>query len=287
MKQKQAQTRSKSRHVDIIEGKTRKVHAIPIGVEWMFSEERRKEILSLLERNGRVSVTELVEHLGFSSDTIRRDLRSLEELGLLQRTHGGAIRLTASPTDGRIAPISPDEWDAKDQLCREAAKLIQPGETIFIEGSSTTLAMADHLPHGQQNTVLTNGWQIAARLRGREGVELIAVGGTMKAAGNTTGTLAIDQLKQFSVDRSFISASGVDPEKGVTTSTADTAFLKRTVAQISRQVILLADHRKLGRVAFTASLPIKKIDLLITDSQSDGQLVQQLRQAGVNVLVVA
>ncbi len=253
----------------------------------MFTEERRREILSILERNGRVSVTELVEHLGFSSDTVRRDLKCLEQMGLLQRTHGGAIRLPATPTDGRLASVSSDEWEIKDQLCREAAKLIQPGETIFIEGSSTTMTMADHLPHGQQNTVLTNGWQIAFRLRGREGVELIAVGGTMKAGGNTTGTLAIEQLKQFSVDRSFISASGVDPQKGVTTSTTDTAFLKRTVVQISRQVVLLADHRKLGRVAFTASLPIKEIDLLITDSQSDDELVQQLRQAGVSVLVVA
>lgn len=253
----------------------------------MFSEERRQEILSTLERDGRISVTELGARLSVSPDTVRRDLRCLERMGLLQRTHGGAIRLPATPTEGRAVSGSNDEWEAKDQICREAARMIQPGETIFIEGSSTTLAMADHIPHGQQNTVLTNGWQIAFRLRGREGVELIAVGGTMKAGGNTTGTSAIEQLKQFSVDRSFISASGVDPQKGVTTATTDTAFLKRTVVQISRQVVLLADHRKLGRVAFTASLPIKEIDLLITDSQSDGELVEQLRQAGISVLVVA
>jgi DeoR family fructose operon transcriptional repressor len=251
----------------------------------MFPEERRRRILERMRSGEAVKVSDLSAELGVSEVSIRRDLRLLERSGLLARTHGGAL-----PTEGTTAEPSFAEKTARNlaekvAIARVAAGLVQDGESIILDAGTTTLEIARQLRQRKSLTVITNAFHVAAELGDCPGIEVIVTGGTVK--GNTlalVGPVAEQTLATVNVDRVFLGANGIDLERGITTPTQAEAAVKQRMIAAARQVVVVADHTKVGKVAFATIAPITRAHILVTDQAAPAPVVRELTARGVQVL---
>ncbi|GAB6876904.1 DeoR/GlpR family DNA-binding transcription regulator [Thermaerobacter litoralis] len=252
----------------------------------MFAEQRRRQIIALLTSDRAVSVTELAARFGVSESTIRRDLREMEELGLVERTHGGAVLPDLRRYEPAFHQKEAERRAEKDAIARMAAQLVETGDTIILDSGTTTLALARLLRSCTDLTVVTNSIVIAGELAAAPGVEVVVTGGTVK--GRTmalVGAEVVRFLSRVNVDRVFLGINGIDLEAGLTTPTLAEAETKRAMMRAAREVVLLADHSKLGRVTFAHVADLKEVDRLITDSGAPPQFVSQLRESGLEVHV--
>lgn len=225
--------------------------------------ERRRRILALLAERGAVHVAELVELLGVSEFTIRRDLAALAALGALERSHGGAVL-----PSGRFPPLLPTERsEVKRAIGRAAAELVRPGETVFLNGGSTTLEVFLHL--AVPVTVITNN-VLTAFVPARD-VELILLGGHVRPdpTGRTVvGPFATELLRRAFATRAVLGVGGVSAEAGVTTPVAAEAEIAaRMIEHTQGPVAIVADRSKLGTVTDFAVCPLERVDVLVTDAE--------------------
>jgi len=238
----------------------------------------------LLRERGAVRVSTLAETLGVSEVTVRRDLEELERRGHLERTHGGAIlsqRMGPEPAYLEAVARNPEE---KRRIGEAAARLAQPGETVFLNGGSTTLLVFRHL---HDVRVVTN--HVGATLGAADrDVELLLVGGDYRAPSNScAGVLAIEMLRRVFAGRAFIGVEGVSVRAGLTTPAAAEAEVARTmIEQTQGPVIAVADSSKAGVVADFQILPIDRISTLVTDDELDPGFRRELTDLGVEVVLV-
>ena len=259
------------------------------------TDKRAKEILRLLLNHGKASVDELTGALGTSPASIRRDLIRLESNGLVTRTHGGAM-LSGSGN----AVYEPFRFDAsfqvredrfaseKQRIARAAAGLIQENETVGFAAGTTTTLVARQLLHRKNIHVITNAVNIGMELSSSTRLETMLTGGNLRWAGafSLVGPAAIDALAVVVMDRLFVSATGVDAEHGATLIQPDEAAVFRAMARQARQVIVVADSSKVGRVSPAVVCPAADIDLLITDNGISVEAAKAFADAGVKLLAV-
>lgn len=252
----------------------------------MFAEERRRQIMALVASDRAVSVTDLAARFGVSESTIRRDLRELEEAGLVERTHGGAVLPDLRRYEPSFHQKEAERRQEKGAIARVAARLVEDGDTIILDSGTTTLALA-RLLRGRTNlTVVTNSTVIAAELAGAPGVEVVVTGGILK--GRTMALVGAEVarfLSKVNVDRVFLGINGIDLEAGLTTPTLAEAETKQAMIRAAREVVVLADHTKLGRVTFAHVAALQEVHRLVTDAGAPPQFVEQLREAGLDVQV--
>jgi DeoR/GlpR family transcriptional regulator of sugar metabolism len=251
----------------------------------MFAEERRQKIWELLQKQQRVLAKELAEMFGVSVDSIRRDLSIMEEQGLLKKTHGGAIpipkvRTLPPPPAIRYGKPSPHIR----AIAKMAASYIQEGDTVFIGSAGIHHSMLQYLPRNKTFTVVTHSIQIADALRENEYIDTYLIGGRVKPSGSITDTLATEFIGQFTIDLCFATGGGIS-ERGISTSTPEVAGFGRAVAEVSRRLIGLAPHDKLGIDCFAKMIPIQRIDLVITDEEADQDAVRKLTNQGIKVIM--
>lgn len=252
----------------------------------MFPEERRRRILERMRSGEAVKVCDLSAQLGVSDVSIRRDLRELERSGLLARTHGGALPAETTTTEPTFAEKTTRNLAEKVAIAHLAATLVQDGESIILDAGTTTLEIARQLRQRRNLTVITNAFNIAAEFGDCPGIEVIVTGGTVK--GNTlalVGPLTEQTLAGVNVDRVFLAANGIDLDRGITTPTQAEAAVKRKMIDCARQVILVADHTKFGKVAFATIAPLTRAQTLVTDQGLDGQAARELTARGIQVLI--
>lgn len=264
----------------------------------MYSAERRRDILRLIQENSSVSVDDLAARFAVSSSSIRRDLNELSRQGLVQRTYGGAI-VPAEPSSEppfNVRVVSHHE--EKERIGKAAAALVQPGDTIFIDGGTTTHCMVGYLsplPAERSNgkdgriTVVTYGLNIVQRLLDQEGVTVILVGGILHPPTQTFGgVFAGASLDAFNIrfDKAFMAASGVSAEAGVTNAGFEEILIKRWAIRSARQTILLADSSKIGVISAGVIAPIEQLQRLITTHEAPAQEIAALRERGVTVDLV-
>lgn len=254
----------------------------------MFSDERRQEILKMLEQSGRVLAKDLASKFEMSIDSIRRDLTIMEEQGLLKRTHGGAIpatsvRMMARPPSERYGEGS-DEY--QNAIAKLAASYIKENQTVFIGGASIHYVMLKYLPKEFAFTVLTNSVEIAYHLRNFDNIQTYIIGGKVKNSGNITDALANEFARQFTVDLCFATAGAISA-KGLSTATPEVAIFHKTVYNNSRRIIALAEHFKIGNDMFSGMYPVKKLNIIITDEETTSEQVDQLKANGVEVLIAS
>lgn len=256
-------------------------------------DKRAKEILRLLLHQGKTSIDELTALLKMSPASVRRDLVRLEERGLVHRTHGGAMLAGQ-------AVYEPFRFDAsyrirekrfpreKLRIAQAAAQLVQPDETIGLTAGTTTTQVARYLQNKRSLHIITNAVNIAMELSGSEGLDTTLTGGRMRWQGafSLIGPAAIESLNVVIMDRVFIGATGVDPERGVTTIEADEAAVFRAMARQAKQVVIVADSSKVGMVSPVIVCPATAIDLLITDDGIPEDALQAFQSAGVRVMTV-
>jgi DeoR family fructose operon transcriptional repressor len=246
----------------------------------MLVGERRRRIVEVLASHQRAQVDELAARFSVSESTIRRDLQLLSERGVLERTHGGALQPSRfEPSFGQKETESRLE---KMAIAREAARLVQQGQTLFLDAGTTTLELARLLPSRLDITVATNSVPIAAELADR--VRLILTGGVVKESTLAlTGPMAERSIEQMHVDIAFVGMNGVSAAAGFTTPTLEEAATKAKMIAAARMAVVLADGTKFGLVTFARVADLDEVDLVITDERAPAAEVELLRGAGVEI----
>lgn len=247
------------------------------------TQQRRRAILDSLTSQGEVSVEALAQHFITSEVTIRKDLAALEANGLLLRRYGGAVpvpkEMIADPVESQISP-------GKQAIAKCAAELILDHNRIILDsGSTTTAALLPELSHKQGLVVMTNSIGIAYALRELENEPTILMtGGTWdpKSEG-FQGQLAEQMLRSYNFDQFFIGADGLDLERGTTTFN-ELYSLSRVMAEVSREVIVMAESEKVGHKIHNLELPWSVINYLVTDNQITADDKRQIEARGVEVI---
>ena len=212
-----------------------------------FTAERQRRIEAMLREQGRVEVLELARLLQVSEHTVRRDLLALQEQGLLQRTHGGAVTLDTQRLGlGARASVLAD---AKAAVGRAAAALVEPGQTVVLDAGSTPLAMARALMV-RPLTVITSSLDVAAIFAGDPQVQIALTGGTWQHENRALwGPAAVAMLANCRADWAVPGACAIDERLGVSAPDEADAALKRAMIACARRTLILADHSKLGNTA--------------------------------------
>jgi Transcriptional regulators of sugar metabolism len=253
----------------------------------VFAEERQEQILCKVKSLGRVLAKELAEDFQVSVDTIRRDLTIMEEKGLLKRTHGGAVPLSKVrrfPMDDRIRYSEGTEH--QNAVARLAATYIEQGDTIFIGGASIHYVLLKYLPVDQNYTVITNSLVIAEKLKHYSNIETYIVCGKVKSEEGIVDPLATEFIRTLRIDKAFLTGGGISVKHGLSSSTPEGAIFQRTVAEVSRQTICLANFDKVGTEFFAKTIDLKDLDVVITDWEASDEEIEKIKQLGVKVLMV-
>lgn len=255
----------------------------------LLSEERRREILSLLEEHGRVTVNSLAAQFHISAVTIRSDLEELANKGLLVRSHGGAI-LPLSPQQEYPLQLKKALHHAeKVRIGRVAAQLIQPRQTVIIDGGTTTAEVARALKRTipEALTVITHALNIALELADSPNISLIMIGGVFRHVSRSfVGPPAERMISDLHADHFFLAVDGLDPETGPSTPDVLEAQLNAQMIRAAREVSVIADATKFGRRSLSLIGDIRSIHRVITDSRVNEEMVCQLRKMGIEVVVV-
>jgi len=246
----------------------------------MLPVQRRQEILNAV-RAGTSHVAELASAFGVSEMTVRRDLRDLEREGKLTRVHGGAI----SPGEPSFAEVVVERLDQKDRIGAAAAALVADGQTIMLDIGTTTLQLARHL-RGRNVTVITSNLAAYEELLPETTVELVLLGGVVRRNYRSlVGVLAEDALRQLRADIAFLGASGVGDDLAVMDDTMVEVPIKRAMLASSAKAVLLADSAKLGMRGSVRICGAGELDAVVTDDEAPAALQDELRAAGVEVIL--
>jgi len=251
----------------------------------MLTSERKSLIQQVLRQEGRLVAKDFSQKLGVSEDTIRRDLRELAGEGLLQRVHGGA--LPASPAVADFGSREQVGSSVKARLGQAAAQMIRPGQIVFLDGGTTNVQLARHLPRDLKAVIVTHSPSIAVELVRHPCVEVELIGGRLfKHSIVAVGTTSAEAISQIRADLFFMGATGVHPETGITTGDREEATIKRLIARQSAETIVLATPDKLGAASPYQIMPLTDIGTLVTVSGLADELLLPLKSSGVTLLEV-
>lgn len=249
--------------------------------------ERRHEILSRTTREGRVTVAELSRLFGVSEVTIRQDLQALAEQNLLVRTHGGAIPANRLAPELSLALRRQQQVLAKDRIGAAGAAMIRDGDAVFLDTSSTALAVALRLTQHREVTVITNSIAIVQELMPYPDLTVVMPGGRLRReTASLIGVDGLSVLDGYNIQTGFFGAHGLSLAEGLTDVSADEADVKAAMAARCRRVIAIIDATKWGRVGFASFAPLSAIDQIITDADAPADLVARVREAGIGVVAV-
>jgi DeoR family glycerol-3-phosphate regulon repressor len=244
-------------------------------------KDRQTKILEIVGRDGTASVERLSADFGVSLETIRRDLSDLASTGALHKVRGGARRIRLA-TEGSFEERRFDHAEAKAAIARTLADLVEPGDTLFMDTGTTTLACAEELARREGLTVITNSPLIAQRLGAASRHRVFVLGGAWHPAnGETVGPLAIEQIARFQADHAVLGVAALDAEGGAMDADFDEAQIARAMITHARHVIVLAHAAKFGRRAAYRVCRLDEIDVLVSDQAPDGALAAALAGAAV------
>jgi DeoR/GlpR family transcriptional regulator of sugar metabolism len=247
---------------------------------------RMERMLDLLRSRRFARVQDLCRELQASAATVRRDLLTLDRKGQIRRVHGGAM-LIGGLLDEPLFDDKTEVAAAEKQRIAEAARtFVLANDTIYLDGGSTVLALAHLLADTPNLTIVTNSLRVASALAGH-GPRTIVIGGELRRRSQTfVGSLTRHQLEHLHVDKAFLGTIGLSSETGMTTTDPREAHTKELVIHHANQVILLADHTKVGKVSFVTFGRLSDVDVLVTDSGVPKAALQALRKQGVEILTV-
>jgi DeoR/GlpR family transcriptional regulator of sugar metabolism len=256
----------------------------------MFIEERHQEILRTITEKGRISIAEIQERFDVSSDSARRDLRILEEKGLLKRTHGGAIPMQQVDTrPPRCRDMKDMEaFDNYVAIAKKAAEYVAPNDVIYLTSGSVGFLMLRHLPRDISYTIVVNSVTLAEELKYWDNIEVYVTGGKMRMHGTTSlvDGFATTFIENMHFDKCFLTGAGFSADFGFSNCTVETAVFQRTVIKNARKSILLMPNQKIAFNAFIKVCDADKFDLLITDWDAIEDELKKIEDLGVAVVVV-
>jgi DeoR/GlpR family transcriptional regulator of sugar metabolism len=246
-------------------------------------DKRRQELLELINSRGFATLSELVSTLGVSDSTVRRDLDALDQAGLARRTHGGAFCSAELRTMPALEDRAGSMAAEKRMIGRAAAALVADGESVLLDGGTTTLEVARALC-GRPLQVVTNSLPIAAMVAGHPGTDLVLVGGYVyPRTGVAMGPMAIAALASLRVRYVFLGAAGIMPD-GIYNSNTILVDTQRQMMAVAQDVVVVADQTKFGKLSLSRLCGLNEIGRLVTDNGLTSEQKQMLRRSGVELV---
>lgn len=253
----------------------------------MTAYDRQQQILEILQKQSSAKVSVLAEHLGVSQVTVRSDLDSLEEEGRISRVRGGAVLngdyhiLTPA-----LAARSQVNEEAKRRIARRAADMVEDGDRILLDESTTVFHMVPYLRKRNHLTIVTNGVETGLALSRDTSHTVILLGGALRSnRSSLVGPLAESNLRQLHIETAFLSCTGFSSQVGMTQTDMQDAQLKRCMVASAGRVVALVDASKFGRTDLTPFARVDQLAHVLTDSSVEADFVQELRRMGVTVSV--
>lgn len=257
------------------------------GKNPMFQLERRNLIIQYLEEHGRVTVEELSQKFDVTPMTIRRDLQHLEDNDIAVRTFGGAVLKSDLDTEISYEDKSISHKEEKNRIAEYAASIIKDGQIVLLDSGTTNMEIARKLKDKKGLTIVTPDVLLAGYLIQSTDFKILCTGGYVQNdIGACIGSRASDFLRDINVDIGFMGASSVDIERGVTTPTIEKAEVKKQIIKSSEKVMLVTDSSKFGRTSFAKICSIDEFDLVITDSNIDKKILEELKSLKINIELV-
>ena len=233
----------------------------------MLAIERKNEILDKLRAEQRVLVSDLAAYYRVTEETIRRDLDKLEKEGYATKTYGGAILGNSTKTDLSYTIRNKTNVEAKNQIAAIASRLIEDGDHLMLDDSSTSLYLAKKLKEKKNLTVITNSVELVMELNGVESWTILLTGGRLKPESLAlVGDQTQQMLRQYHVDKALLSCKGLDLDAGVTDSSEFHAQTKQSMLHCAKKRILILDSSKFDKVSFINIAPLDAFDTVVTNA---------------------
>jgi len=253
----------------------------------MLNLHRIEYILAQLAQHHRVSVSDLSQDLQVSSETIRRDLKSLEDNGKLLRVHGAAVA-TAAVNDKPIEQRSRENADKKNAIARLASKMIVDQTTVFLDTGTTTLCLARKLAGFSNIKLYTNSLKVALAAKEHHGVTIFLTPGRLRPVEqDLVGSDTISYIQKFRFNIAFMGCAAIDLDYGCMDFEEDEAHIRRTLIKHSRLSVILADSSKFGKAANVQTAPFSELDRIITDSRPNEEFLSRISESNAKLLLTS
>jgi DeoR family transcriptional regulator of aga operon/DeoR family fructose operon transcriptional repressor len=253
----------------------------------LYLQERRQAIIDVLAQQGRAAVADLSTQFGVSEVTIRSDLQALAEQGLILRTHGGAVLNPESGQDHlALNQRQRRKVAEKARIGAAGAALIDDGAAVFLDSSSTSLAIAHQLKQHRHLTVLTNSLAVAQELLDAPGVNVVMTGGVLqKETASLVGTAGLAWLEQYNIQLGFFGAHGITADAGLTDVSLEQAEVKRPIVRLCRRVVAVLDSTKWGQVGIASFAHVADLQTIITDDAAPAADIAALKRLGIDIRI--
>ena len=261
----------------------------------LYNEERKLKIKKLIEETGKINVNDLSEEFKISKETIRRDLTSLEKMGVLKRTHGGAILSTVKNsnfnTEYPVEIRQIQNCDEKKSICKKAASFIQNKDIIFIDNSSTLIYLPKYIPKNIQITIITNSINALLEIAKRDmpNVTAICLGGIFNARNYSLyGMGSLKSAEEYFPNKAFFSCAGISPKSMIADTSLFELDIKKMMIERAETTYLLADYTKFFRSGQIQLCRFDAVDNIITD-KGKGDMERHIRyivDMGISVSIV-
>ena len=253
----------------------------------LFTHERRQQIIAVLEEQQRATVPELSRLFNVSEVTIRKDLAWLANLKPIVRTHGGAILVSGSTSELGFDVRERLQHQEKTRIGMAAAKLVNDGDTIALDSSTSSFYLVRALGAYKELTVVTNNLRNAMELSGRTGISVMMPGGLVRwEAYSLVKSLEETIFQHVHIKRAFVGAKGFSVAEGLTDINQDEVLYKREMVAAAKEVVALIDHTKWDKVGLATFCKIESLKAIITDSATPRHLIEQVRELNIEVIVV-
>jgi DeoR/GlpR family transcriptional regulator of sugar metabolism len=255
------------------------------GSGLMLTRQRKAYILEILSRDGRIVAKELSQELGLSEDTIRRDLRELAGEGRLQRVHGGALPVSPALADfaGRQQVAS----EGKAAIGRAAARMVQTGQVVFLDGGTTAVQLARQLRRDLRATIVTHSPSVAVELVSHPHIEVQIIGGSLfKHSIVAVGAAAAEAIARVRADLYFMGVTGLHADLGLTTGDAEEAAIKRALCRQAGETVVLASREKLGAASPYKIVSLQEVSSIIVETGLPDALLEPYRKTSIELLEV-
>lgn len=249
----------------------------------MLKSERQSYIENIINQNGRVIVTEMAKELDVTEDTIRKDLTDMNRKGLVKRVHGGAVSIEKEIPE--LAKRTDRFIEEKKQLVEKALGLLKPNMSIFIDGGTTNILLAESLPYDYRGSIITNNPLIPVKLVSHPHLEISLVGGVFdKASQITFGSAACQEIQNLHVDICFVGLSSIDTKYGITVGSHEESIIKREILKSSSICVGMVTREKIGKLATFTVGEANLFDYLVFEEGTSPTIYEQFEELGIKVL---
>lgn len=259
----------------------------------MLAKQRYAKILDIINESGVVYTTELVKIINVSSETIRKDLKYLDEKGYISRVHGGAVAINNNPIDEIEKQYIDFEKrqnlyiDRKISIAKRAAELVQEGQSVALDPGTSNFELAKILKEKfNRLTIVTNSLKNALEFADKSTFTVIVTGGVLMADEysfvSDFSSLILDKLN---IDVMFLTVSGISSFAGFTDQRIDEVLVQNKMRSVSQKVIALADSSKFGKASLVRICGLEDVDTIITDSEIDNSIKDEIINNGVPVII--